>query len=407
MSILTTGIRLTKRGILTITILFFFFFAWYNMCSIYIPQHVFSSSAENQLILTVSFNFVIFLTLLLARFIIHEFNEMRIILGCSILTSIVTTLLIFTSSIILRSLFFLMGGIFFSIGQLGSFVYFWNLTVPEERGRIGGLIGFFSLPLTFLVVAMAENLDFSGIILLSVILSSGTLVIKPLNPEKKEILITKEKEWGYQPERRTILFYSIPWIVFSLINATLAKNISLHFSQQLSSSIYIYLIVSQSLAVVLGALIGGIVADFFGRRLAIAFSLTLYGISSALAGLVMNYELLYLVYFANGLNWGILLTLYSWVVWGDLTNKESCIKRYSIGMIIYYLSMGIGFLIDKTLLIPLIFSSLLSCLLIFLSNIPILLAPELLSSDFRERIKMKLHMNILKRIGRKKPQNQG
>jgi len=403
-----TGVRLTKRGFLIALILFFSFFSWYYVFSVHIPRHVFSSSAENQLMISVSFNFVIIITLIVTRFFIHEFNKIRIIYGCSIIISILAIALFFTPSIILRSIFFLIAGVFFSIGQLGSFVYFWNLTVPEERGRVGGLVGFFSLPLFYFVyVFVAEILDFSGIVVLSVILSSGTLLIKLLNPEKKEILTAKKKERGCQPENRTILLYSIPWIMFSLINVTLAKNISIHFLGQLSYSFFISLSLLQSLAAVFGALIGGIIADFFGRKLALACSLTLFGISSALAGLVQTNMVLYFMYAANGVTWGILLTLYSWVIWGDLANKESCIKMYSIGMMIYYFTIAFGVFMDQISQIPLLVSSLLSCLLIFLSNTPLLLAPELLSPDFRERIKMKLHMNILKKIGRKLSQNQG
>jgi hypothetical protein len=356
---------------------------------------------------TTAFNFVIVLTLLITRFFIHKFNEIRIICGCSIIISILTISLLSTSNIILRSIFFLVAGMFFSIAQLESFIYFWNLTAPEERGRVGGIIGFFSLPIVFFITAFAEILDFYQIILLSIILSSGILVIKLSNPKIKEIVTAQTKEKGYQPEKRTILLYSIPWVVFSVINATLARDMTFFFSMQLPSSFYISLTISQSLGAICGALIGGIIADFFGRRLALTFSLTLFGISSALAGLVKSYELLYFVYIANGVNWGILLTVYSWVIWGDLANKKNCFKRYSIGMIIYYFTIGIGTLKDQIPPVPLLVSSILSCLLIFLSNIPLLLAPELLSSDFRERIKMKLHMNRLKKIGRKLSQNQG
>jgi len=388
-------------------ILFISNFSWFYVFSFNVPQNFLGSSSENLIIVTTAFNFVIVLTLLLTRFFIHKFNEIRIICGCSIIVSILTIALLSTSSIILRSIFFLVAGMFFSICQLGSFVYFWNLTVPEERGRVGGIVGFFSLPIVYLITSIAGILDFSEIVLLSIILSSGILVIKLLNPETKEIVTAETKEKGYQPEKRTILLYSIPWVVFSVINATLARDISFFFSMQLPSSFYISLTISQSLGAIFGALIGGIIADLFGRRLALTFSLTLFGISSALAGLVKSYELLYFVYIANGVNWGILLTLYSWVIWGDLANKKNCFKIYSIGMIIYYFAIGVGILMDQIPPISLLVSSLLSCLLIFLSNTPLLLAPELLSSDFRERIKLKLHMNVLKKIGRKLSQNHG
>ena len=356
-----------------------------------------------------SFYFIIAITLFLNSFFIHRFSKTRIIYVCSLATSIVTVLLLFTSSIILRLIIIFVAGAFFSVGQLAFFTYFWSLTASVERGRVAGLAGFFALPFFHFLFLIAGTFDFSGTVMLSVVLSLGPLTIKLLGPGKKGILTTKKDEKGYHPEKRTILLYAVPWLLFSLINATFARNMSFYVSQHIPSSYY-YMVLSvlQLAGSVFGALGGGIIADFFGRRLSLVFSLTLYGIASALVGLVENFEMFGFVYFANGLNWGILLTLYTLVVWGDLANEESCAKRYSIGLVIFYLATGVGILLTHQVSqISLVVSSLVSCLLIFFSNIPLLLAPELLSSDFREKIKLKLYMNVLRKIGRKQSQNQG
>jgi MFS family permease len=253
---------------------------------------------------------------------------------------------------------------------------------------------------------MAETFDFSGAVMLSVILSLGTLVVKSLRPEKP-MLTAKKDEKDCYPEKRTILLYAVPWVLFSLINATLVRNIAFLISQDIPLSSYIFLIILQIIAANFGALGGGIIADFFGRKLSLAFGLTLYGISLALAGLAKNYEMLCFAYFADGFNWGILLTLYLLVVWGDLANEESCAKRYSIGLAVFYLATGVGSLLTPELFqIPLVLSSLVSCSLIFLSNMPLILAPELLSSDFRERIRLKSYMNVVRKTG-EQSQNQG
>jgi len=316
-------------------------------------------------------------------------------------------LLLFTSSTVLRLFIFFGAGIFFSIGQLAFFTFFWSLAASVEKGRVGGLIGFFTLPITYSISWMAEAFDFFGIVMLSVIVSSGTLAIKLLESEKKTLLSTKKNEQEYHPEKKTIILYSLPWILFSLINASLARNISLYISQSIPSYLYVILLVLQITASGFGALVGGIIADLFGRRLSIGFALTLYGISSAIGGFFITYELLYFMYFVNGLSWGILMVMYFFVVWGDLANKESCAKMYSIGLIISYLAMGVGLLFSYQIAqIPLIVSSLLSCVLIFLSNIPLVLASELLYPDFREKIKLKIYMNLLRKIG-KQSQNQG
>lgn len=407
MSILMTDIRLTKRGFLVITILSFSILSWYALFSLYILRYVAGLSAETYPLVNASFNFIIAITLLLSSFFIHRIRRMRTIFNCFSAILIATILLLFTSSTIFRLMIIFIAGVFFSIGQLASFAYFWDLTVSEERGRASGLIGFFVLPIYYIVLGMAETFDFSGTLMVGVVLSLGTLATKLLSPERKEMLTTKRGKKEHHPEKRTILLYSFPWALFCLINATLARNVSLHVLQVVPLSLYTILVVLQLIAAVFGALGGGMLSDLFGRKLPLIFSLTLYGISSALVGLVENYEMLYFVYFANGLNWGILWVMYSFVVWADLSNKESCIKIYSIGLIIFYSANGVGSLLAHQISqIPIIVSSLLSCLFIFLSNIVLLLAPELLSPDFRQKIKLKLHMSVIKRV-RKQPQNQG
>jgi MFS family permease len=154
----------------------------------------------------------------------------------------------------------------------------------------------------------------------------------------------------------------------------------------------------QFVGVIFGCIIGGAMADFFGRRLSLGFSLTSYGTSAALVGIFTSNEALSFVYVVNGLSWGILFTMYIFVVWSDLANKDNCAKMYSIGLTTYYITIGIGLLTQIS--IPIVFSSLATCLLVFLSNIPIMLAPELLPPYFRERMKMKLHMKAVKKIGK-------
>ena len=156
-----------------------------------------------------------------------------------------------------------------------------------------------------------------------------------------------------------------------------------------------------------GALSGGITADFFGRRLSLGISLTLYGISTVLGGLFQNLGIVFFMYFVNGINWGILWTIYGSVVWGDLSSKESCAKRYALGLMIFYIISSAGVIFTTEIAqVPLIVSSLVGCFLIFLSNIPIVLAPELLASDFLERIRLKMHLRTLIKI-RKRQRNQG
>jgi hypothetical protein len=289
-------------------------------------------------------------------------------------------------------------GVFLSLGLLWVLTYFWKLTVSEERGRVSGFIGFVALPLNFIVAYLiAPSLDFLGTIALSIIVSLGILVIVLLKP-KKEMSTAKKNAEGSYFEKRTVLLYSIPWVIFSLVNVTLAKNASVSISQQVSSSFYLFLLGLQFIGVVFGSVIGGTIADLFGRRLSLALSLTAYGTSAALVGIFTSNEVLSLVYVVNGLSWGILFTMYIFVVWGDLANNANCAKMYSVGLATYYLAIGIGLLWQIS--IPIVISSLVTCLLVFLSNVPIALAPELLSPYFLERMRIRLHMKAVKKISK-------
>ncbi len=408
MSGMITGVQLTKRGFLVTLTLFFTFFIWYFVFAPLALQHVVGSIDGIYPIVYGAFNFVIGISLILSGFFIHQFNKIRLIYRCSITISIVTIVLLFVSNIILKLAMIFIGGIFFGIGQLVFLTFFWSLTVPEERGRISGIAGFSILPFFHIIWLTAENLDFFGIIFLGLILNLGMLGIRLLRPEQKILLTRKREEKGYIPEKKTVLFYAIPWIIFSLINATLASNISLNVFLRLPSYLYVILLVLQMIASGVGALGGGIIADLFGRKLSLIFSLTLYGISSALGGFVEDYAVFYFIYVVNGLNWGILWVLYGSVVWGDLANQESYAKRYALGLTVFHLSMGTGNLLSFQISqISILVSALMSCVFIFLSNIPLILAPELLTSDFQEKIKLKVHINVIKKIRKKQSKDYG
>ncbi len=404
LSILKTGVLLTKRGFIVSAILYFIFTALDALLSFYLTRYL-SPSADGITAIQAAVHFVKVLTLLLTSFFINRFNKLRLIYVSSITTAVSIVLLYISSNQVFRLAFIVTITIFFSMGLLAVFTYFWDLTVPEERGRVAGSAGLVTLPFFFAVRVAAEGLDFSATVVLSILFSLGTLLIALLKPHKA-VLTAKKNEGGHYFERRTVFLYLIPWILFSLINVTLAKNISVDVLQQVSSSFYLILLGLQVIGVMLGATVGGIVADFLGRRIALAFSLTLYGTSAALVGLFQSNEIFPFVYVANGISWGILLILYNFVVWGDLANKGNYAKMYAIGLSTYYLATGFGLIMTQTSQISLVLSALSSCLLIFLSEVPIILAPELLPSDLREKIKLRLHMNAIKKIA-KQSQNQG
>lgn len=399
---LRMGILIGKRGFLLSLILFAGLFTSYFIFTFYVLRFVIPSIVD-LLIVQASLHLAFSITFIVGSFFIHRFNKLHLIYVSSGIFSIIAASLPFVSFEVLKLIMVFLMGILFSIGFLSFFEFFWGLSVPEERGRISGIIGSIAIPFYFFVEIVAANTNFLNLVLLSVVISLGTIVSAVLLRTKNTEAPAKTDNRAYSPEKRTIVLYLIPWVLFSLINTTLARNTTFDISQQVSSSFYLFLLILQLLGVIIGALTGGTIADFFGRRLPLALSLSLYGVSAVLSGLFINNEMLALSYITNGLSWGVLFTLYIFVIWGDLANKENCAKVYSIGLVTYFSAEGIGLL--TRISAPIIVTSLVSCLLIFMLIIPIALAPELLPSDFRRKIRMKRHMNAVKKI--KRSANQG
>lgn len=348
-----------------------------------------------------AFNLLISLTLILSSSFIRRIDKTSVIFAWAITSSIGTAFMILAPTDTLRLAAYLFSGVVFGVGLLAFCTLFWDLTAPEERGRVAGAMGFVFLPICPLLMALASRLDLYGTAALCIILNLGTLATKLFNRSGKIMLREKRNLEEYNPEKKTIILYLIPWVVFSSINATLTSSFSSHVIQYFPPSSQMSLTALQVVGGGLGAIAGGVLADFSGRRLSLALGLTLYGVNSAISGLAESYEVFYLVFTGTGLTWGILLTVYLFVVWGDLSTTKTCAHRYSVGLATFYLATGIGALLSPELArIPSMPASIISCLLIFLSNIPLILAPEILSSDFREEIRLKLYVSLVKRITR-------
>ena len=404
MSILSTGVRLGKREFGILSVLHLAFLTWYYRFSVYILVSI--VSPEEFPTHNLGFNLVTVLGLTLSAFLVRKMNATYTLYSWSMLTSFGTVLIFLApNSIWGLALYYMLGGLF-GVTQLVFYRYFWSLTSVEERGRVGGLLGLISLAVFPFATALSEGLDFSGTAALCIVSNLGVLAIKVLSPKGMQMSMPRGDDKQPNPEKRTILLYLVPWVIYSLVNATFQNAVSFQTLLGLSLSAKMSLFLLQLIGACFGAAIGGTIADFFGRKVALALGLTLYGFSTALSGTVRMYEIVLFAHLVNGLNWGIFLTIYQLVIWGDLANVNNYAGLYSLGLAVFYLCTGIGQACEPMILqVPLAVASLFSCLLIFLSNIPVILAPEPLPSSFRDKIRLKLYVYLLKR--KKPPQIMG
>ena len=202
-------------------------------------------------------------------------------------------------------------------------------------------------------------------------------------------------------EKRVMLLYLIPWIIFSMVNVTLAKNNCFCVVQQSSGSFYVFLEALEVIGVSIGAITIGFLADFVGRRITAAVALTLYGVGSALGGLFDSKWVFSLMFLISGVSWGSFFVLFFFVIWSDLANKENWAKMYALGLITYFASLGVSPLVPQVFL-SLETGSLVTCLFSFFAIVPIFVVPELSSNDFIENMRIKRHIDSVKKL-----KNQG
>jgi len=382
------GFKTNKYTLIITSILSLTFFVWYYTFSYYALGFIASGDGQKFFLYNASFNFLASFTTVACSSFIRKVPGIR--LWC-ISTLFGAVFLMFFHETILGLAIYLSLGPIFGICLLNFFTFFGDLTTPEERGRVAGLIVFFYLLFSSVILAFVRTQSFHIIMAFCVFLSIITLMIELKYLNKRVEFI---KKVSVKLKKRTLVLYLIPWIIFSLINGTTAKTVSFHV---LKSIIPLFLIL-QVVVGAIGAIVGGLISDFIGRKTPLAFALTLFGISSAISAFVKVSLLANFIYISTGLTWGILSTLYLFVVWGDLADNETYPYTYSLGLATFFIAMGIGALLTSEILkISLFTASITNCLVIFVSNISLILAPEILPSDFLEKTRLRFYIYLVKR----------
>jgi hypothetical protein len=394
MEIIRAGITINKKDFTKSFFLFFYLLAFYGIITILIPDLFFP--AEIQLHVKIAVNLIICVFILLNDFIAKRINKlaltfMPVLLICLSFTFYFMTTIVQIIAIIIMA-------IAFSCQIIQPFVFFRNTTTLLERGRIAGMLSLLILPIIFFLELIPLNsVNDLYFPLITLLLNVGYLLIITKGSQVTGQAVNLQNSLSGEKffEKRVILLYLIPWIMFSIINVTLAQNISLAVISNMPEIIHISLIGLQTIGVCFGTILAGIITDFYGRRVALIASLTLYGISVVIQG-IFNFGALSIGYFLNGTSWGLLFVMYFFVIFSDLSNKSNALKMFALGLFPYFIATTIG-QIYQFILPDIPVSSLLTCLIIFLAIIPIFFAPELMSQDFIYNLKIKRHLKEIKK----------
>jgi len=401
LSFFKINVRLTKRGFLVLFIPYLTTSTWYYLFFARISDHIIKSlGLTSQIIwVNVCFNFSTVFSILIGCLFVDKVDKVHIIYTWAAVMPIATILIMFASNLVyILVLLFLLGAMF-GISLLAYCAYFCGLTNTDERGRVGGTIVFIFLLSYPIFLSFSFN-SFSTLATF-VFLGVFTFIIHLLKPKERTGLTTKEKVSAVQSNNKSLFLYLTPWIIFCAINATLAYVVTNYLTHQFSEFAFQAQFLKY-LTASLGALIGGLFTDWIGRKMALSIGLVSYGIGAALTGLASTPFVCIFSAVLNGLSWGIFLLLYTLVIWGDLASKKVCAPFYAAGFIPLYFLEGLGLLVlPKILYMPVVYAALVSSFLIFLSNVPIIFAKELLPQYVAEKMYLGLHIQWIKRFLRK------
>jgi len=287
-------------------------------------------------------------------------------------------------------------GIFLSIFSMSI----GELTTTRERGRVGGFIGFASILIMSFLTVVSSVFGFAGSVVLCSILSVCPFLVTRLST-MSPVKLKAEKAFSFKVNRwieRDYFLYLMPWLIYNLVNAILGRYGTTLVIDRLQTPI-VAMILFSDVTSCMGALVGGFVADMYGRKKALGIGLTSYGISTALSGLIFlerqNDLLVFVLSALNGLSWGIFLVLYFLVVWQDLSNIHNSFF-YCAGIGFYPLSMGLAQFLPPNMQFSLVNLSLFSCVLIFSSNAFLVAAKELLSPELRKEFDLFVYLEQVK-----------
>jgi len=406
LSYLKINVRLTKRGFFVLIMPYLTASTWY---------YLFRSRILVQILeridaifwfdwANVCFYFSIVFSIFVGIFYVDEVEKIRLIYTWAAIMPIAMILLIFAQNLTYIFVLVSLLGWLFGTGLLAYSVYFCNLATLEERGRVGGTVILVSL----LSFPMFLSLSFSFLsgLLICVFLGISTFIIQLLEPREKTDLTTKKNGNPARSSNKP-LYYFIPWLIFCVINGTLANVVTNYMTHQFGELVF-QAQVLQYITASFGALMGGLFADWVGRRMSLSIGLISYGIGAALTGLARDPLVCMFSAAFSGLTWGMFLVLYTLVIWGDFASKKACALFYATGFIPFYFFEGIGYLVlPKILHISAMYAALVSSFLIFLSNVPIIFAKELLPPDITEKMHLGLHIRWIKKFLKKQKSSKG
>jgi MFS family permease len=268
-------------------------------------------------------------------------------------------------------------GVSLGVGMPCCMAYFTEKVKIEKRGSVGGLVLLLSgVCVVFLGMLSSGNLFMETSILTAWRLL-GLTVFVLLKTTSENIDKSKALSYRQLSSQRSFVLYFLPWLMFSLI---VYLTIPIQSEIVGKSTVEFFTIIESGLLGIF-AFIGGFLVDILGRKRVAIAGFVMLGLGYSILGLFFNdLRSWYFYTVIDGVALGLLYVVFVVTIWGDLSPTGSSDKCYAIGVLPFFISQFIEYIIggNEISFIPksAIFSF--TAFFLFLAVLPLAYAPETL-----------------------------
>jgi MFS family permease len=286
------------------------------------------------------------------------------------------------------------------IGLPSCLSHFADSTSVENRGFAGGImwstVGFTVLIFAFLISMLGQ---WEAIIALTIWRLLGGICFPVLNRKHAKPATQKAPSYLELIRKRAILLYLFPWVMFSLINFAEAPILESVFGAE----IFAFVQFVEFAFIGVFAVVGGLIADFTGRKRVVIAGFVMLGIEyAALSASSRSPVTLYLFLILDGITWGLLVSVFFMALWGDLGENYGKEKYYTLGGLPFILAAFLAVLIKPyASVIPPEAAFSFASFFLFLAVIPLMYAPETLPEKKIKERELKSYIEKAKKAKEK------
>ena len=393
----------SMHSTLKIYTVIFVLFIW-RQISLLVIEHLFkeTEAAFNEIMFSYAlFYFSTIIFSLFISFFSEKLGRKRIMYLWTIIALVTSIIPIAFTNKINGMFYSFFSGLSFGLGLPICLSLFANYTDVENRGRNGAFI-FFSISLFFIFLALLNNL-FNRVTLsfLSIVLL--LLNFLALKSWKFDEFSKKEIYFTSITINKAFMLYFVSWSIFCLIDALEAPLLQYFLDTTIEVNFRNLILSLATLFTSFSILLGGFLADFYGRRNLLISGFVTLGIAYAIVGVASISPISWYVYsVVDGISTGFFVVIFVFVVWGDMAPRNLREKYYAIGTAPFFFINFIKELFIPYLeMIPVSTSFSLASFFLFLAVIPLLYAPETLPEKLIRRRELKKYVEKAKKIREK------